>query len=270
MNENLVALITGASQGIGAATAIEFAARGHHVALLARNRVALEETAARCAEHGVGTLVLAGDVGDLEWAENAVAQIVEEWGRVDVLVNNAAWREVVTMRQISLASWEKTLRICLTAPAFLARWCAANMQARASGVIVNVSSINALQAAGLAPAYAAAKGGLDALTYELGALYGSRGIRVVGLSLGAVDTEMSADYPGAQGEQLAADLRDFAEGMIPLRRYASAEEAARTIATLASADASYVHGTNVVADGGWTRHHFSHDLKRRQMPEEFR
>lgn len=267
MNKKPVALITGASQGIGAATAMEFAARGYHVALLARNRAALEATAKQCV--GVETLVLAGDVGDLDFAENAVAQTLEKWGRVDVLVNNAAWREIATMRQISLDSWEKTLRICLTAPAFLARWCAASMETRGSGVIVNVSSINALQAAGLAPAYAAAKGGLDALTYELAALYGARGIRVVGINLGAVDTEMSADYPDSQGDILAADLRRFAENMIPLRRYATAAEAARTIAMLAAPDASYLHGTNIVADGGWTRHHFPHDLKQRQMPEEF-
>ena len=269
MNEKPVAFITGASQGIGAATALEFAALGHNVALLARNREALQSTAALCHECGVETLVLAGNVGDLEFAENAVAQILEKWGRIDVLVNNAAWREVVTMRQISLESWEKTLRVGLTAPAFLARWCAAAMQTRASGVIVNVSSINALQCSGITPAYAAAKGGLDTLTYELAALYGACGIRVVGLNLGAIDTEMSADYQSPEGQKLADDLRNFAENMIPLRRYATAEEAAKTIALLASPAASYVHGTNVVADGGWLHHHFPHDLKQRQMPEEF-
>ena len=267
MSEKPVAFITGASQGIGAATALEFARRGSHVALL--DCASLRDTARQCEEMGAETLIFTGDVGDLDFAEKSVQHTLEKWGRIDVLVNNAAWREVVTMRHITLESWEKTLRIGLTAPAFLARWCAAAMEKRATGVIINVSSINAIQASGLLPAYAAAKGGLDSLTYELAALYGSRGIRVVGLNLGAVDTAMSADYQGAEDESLAADLRRSAEAMIPLRRYASALEAAKTIALLASADASYLHGTNVVADGGWTHHHFSHDLKKRQMPEEF-
>ena len=269
MNSKPVAFITGASQGIGAATALEFAARGHHVALLARNRAALDDVAAGCEHIGAQTLVLAGDVGDLEFAEKSVAQIVEKWGRVDVLINNAAWRELISMRQISLESWEKTLRICLTAPAFLARWCASDMEKRQSGVILNVSSLNALQASGIAPAYAAAKGGLDALTYELAALYGFKGIRVVGVNLGAVDTEMSADYTSDDGENLSAEMRRQAHDMIPLRRFARPEEVAKMFAMLASPDASYIHGANILADGGWFHHHFSHPLKTRLAPSDF-
>ena len=234
------------------------------------DRASLRETASRCAQSGAQTLVFEGDIGDLDFAENSVAQMRAQWGRIDVLVNNAAWRELVTMRQISLPSWEQTLRICLTAPAFLARWCAATMEERAAGVIINISSINAIQASGLSPAYAAAKGGLDALTYELAALYGARGIRVVGVNFGAVDTEMSADYQTSEGDDLADLMRREAENMIPLRRFASAHEAAATIAMLASPEASYLHGTNIVADGGWVHNHLSHDLKQRQMPEEFR
>src|SRR5206468_5769259 len=125
--------------------------------------------------------------------ESMAPNVIESLGRIDVLINNAAWRDLVTMRSISLDSWERTLRICLTAPAFFARAVARDMEKRRHGVIINVSSIMSQHASGIAPAYVAAKGGLDALTYDLAALYGPMGIRVVGVSPGAVDTELGKD-----------------------------------------------------------------------------
>ena len=113
-----MALVTGASRGIGAATAEEFARRGHNVAIAARSEEALEAVARRVRELGGDALVCAGDLADLAFAESTVRQTADRWGRLDVLVNNAAWRELVTMRQITLESWERTLRVCLTTPAF--------------------------------------------------------------------------------------------------------------------------------------------------------
>ncbi|MBA2117658.1 SDR family NAD(P)-dependent oxidoreductase [Bremerella alba] len=269
MTNRPVVLITGASQGLGAATALEFSRSGYDCFLVARNRPNLEAVASLITTDGGNAAVCAGDLGDLSFAQASVQQCLYKFGRIDVLVNNAAWRRIGTMRQMELDEWETTLRICLTAPAFLAKWCGEAMQAAQSGVILNVSSIQANLAPGICPAYVAAKGGLDALTYELAALYGPYGIRVLGLNLGAIDTEMSADYVAENGDNLSQDLRRFAEDMIPLRRFAEPQEMARSIVMLADNRASYMTGTCLEIDGGWSHQATPYSLKHRQFPQEF-
>lgn len=264
-----VALITGASQGIGAATARVLAERGYHCALLAPDRAGLEATADAVRKLGREALVSVGDLCDLDYALDSVAACLRRFDRIDALINNAAWRDVVTMRRISLESWEKTLRVCLTAPAFLARQCAAAMEATGGGVILNVSSIQSKLPAGISPAYVAAKGGLDALTYELATLYGPHGIRVLAVNPGAVDTALSHDYVDPAGNDLAAALRAELEDRIPLRRFATADEIARCIAMLVSPDASYLTGTCIELDGGWFHQGSPYRLKRSQFPDDF-
>jgi 3-oxoacyl-[acyl-carrier protein] reductase len=267
-----VALITGASRGIGAATAIEFARRGYDVGLTSDDAAGLEVVAREIASLGIRSERVIGDLSDIRFVESLVPSVVQSLGRVDVLVNNAAWRELVTMRQISLESWEKTLRVCLTAPAFLARAAAKDMEARKSGVIINISSIMSQMASGIAPAYIAAKGALDALTYDLAALFGPVGIRVVAVNPGAVDTELGRDYKSKESDQSNFEhrLRDWSEQMIPSRRWAQPREIACIIAMLASDDASYINGTTVFADGGWSHQFEPYGFKREQHPDQFR
>ena len=269
MIDKPVAIITGASQGIGAATAREFAARGYVTALVARNAANLESVAQEVSTAGGEALVCSGDLSDLEFAEAAVERTFAHWGRIDVLVNNAAWRDLTTMRDISLDSWERTMRVCVTAPAFLARWAAVHMEQARRGVIINISSIMSEQISGISPAYVAAKGALDSLTFELAVLYGPSGVRVVGLNFGAIDTEMSNDYETADGENVSAEWRRWSEDMIPLQRFGTAGEAAKTIALLASDDASYITATGIVADGGWSHQLSPYSQKRRQFPGQF-
>lgn len=269
MSDRPVVFITGASQGIGSETALEFARRGYDTLLLARNRENLDAVAEGVRGLGAEALVCDGDLADLDFAEQAVTRCVEKFGRVDVLVNNAAWREKDTLRRISLDSWDQTLRICLTAPAFLARWCAPHMEAVGKGVIINISSIQSERVSGFAPAYMVAKGGLDSLTMELGVLYGPRGIRTVGLNLGAIDTAMSGDYESPDGENITERLRFFSEDMIPLGRWAQPDEIARTIAMLCSDDASYINGANLLVEGGWCHNISPYSYKRMIHPDEF-
>ena len=262
-------LVTGASRGIGAATCLQFARRGYDVALTARTETDLNAVASEAREQGARTLVLPGDLGDLGHAESAVAGTIERFGRIDVLVNNAAWRDILTMRTITVESWEKTLRICLTAPAFLARWAAADMETRGRGVIINVSSVQSQVVSGIGPAYVACKGALDSLTYELATLWGPKGIRVVGINPGAIDTEMSGDYESSEGKSITAEMRRWSEDVIPLRRWGTAREVAATIAFLASDDAAYITGTSVFADGGLKTQLSPYSLKRMMFPKEF-
>ena len=259
MTPQSVALVTGAARGIGRATALELARRGYQLALV---DWLADELAAVHAE----ALTFVGDLADLEFCRRVVAETAEKFGRLDVLVNNAAWRKVETLRETDVATWDRTLRICLTAPAFLAKWAAETMQRQGTGVIVNVSSIRAHFSDGTAAAYVAAKGGIEALTYELAALYGPRGIRVVAVAPGAIDTQLSSDLAGGDVlRDVAADCIDHT----PLLRFGRPEEIARTIAWLASDEASFITGATIVADGGLSHHHYGLNLKRRMKPGEF-
>lgn len=269
MSERPAALVTGASRGIGAETAEEFARRGYDVALLARTASDLAKTADRVTAAGGTPLVLCGDLADLAFAESAVAKTVETFGRVDVLVNNAAWRELVSMRTISVESWEKTLRISLTAPGFLARWCAVHMEKRGKGVIINISSTVTERCSGFAPAYMAAKGALDTLTFDLAALYGPVGIRVVGVNPGAIDTEMARDFEYEGGDEMAAKARAMMEDATPLRRYGRPDEIAKVIAWVASDDASFLTGTSVLVDGGVQHQLLPGSVQSKMLPGEF-
>jgi 3-oxoacyl-[acyl-carrier protein] reductase len=265
-----VALLTGAAGGIGQATALELARRGYALALVDCNATGLAALAALLPSTGPGPLILAGDLSDMAFAESSVRETIRRFGRLDLLVNNAAWRELFSMRRISLESWERTLRVCLTVPAFLARWAAEVMERQRRGTIINISSIRAFQPDGIAAAYVAAKGGLDALTYDLASLYGPAGIRVLAISPGAIDTELSRDYIDDSGQSLTTELRRSSEDMIPLGRWGRPEEIARMIALLAGDDASYLTGTTIVVDGGWTRNGTPRSLKQQMSPDDFR
>lgn len=269
MPDKRVALVTGAARGIGEATAAEFARRGYDVGITDLDAAALSSVSDKLRRSGANVFFVAGDLADLAFAESFVANATDALGVPDVLVNNAAWRELVTMREISQESWERTLRICLTAPAFLARWTAERMELRRRGAIINVSSIMSAHASGLAPAYVAAKGALDSLTYDLAALYGPSGIRVLAVNPGAVDTQLS-DEMAKQAQPDAADnVRAWSEQMISLRRWAGAEEIARAIAWLAGDEASYLTGTTIVVDGGWSRQFYPYGLKHAMRPQQF-
>jgi NAD(P)-dependent dehydrogenase (short-subunit alcohol dehydrogenase family) len=268
MNSQPVAIVTGAAGGIGAATCIELAKRGYHLALIDLPETDLQTVAQAVQDAGSEALVLPGDIVDLHFDQHCVERTAEQWGRIDLLVNNAAWREITTMSKISPESWDKTLRICLTAPAFFARWCAEHMKKQKCGVIINISSVVSRVATGSVPAYTACKGALDALTSELSVLYGSSGIRVVSLRPGAIDTEMCRDYTSEDGASATEALRSWSNDMIPLRRWGTPQEVARTIAWLASDDATYITGTNIVADGGLETQLSPYSLKKIIHPSD--
>jgi 3-oxoacyl-[acyl-carrier protein] reductase len=269
MNPKPVALVTGAARGIGRETAFEFARRGYDLGLLDVLPEELQATSREATALGAECVAEACDLESLEASQAALRKIAQHYGRLDVLVNNAAWREVKTMREISIESWERTLRICLTTPAFLARWAAEVMQPQGSGVIINVCSIMSRRGGGVAAAYAAVKGGIDSLTYELASLYGRSGIRVLAISPGAIDTDLSGDYPGGDGQSVDAKLRGWSTSEIPLGRWGEPAEIARVIAMLSSEDASYMTGTNVTVDGGWSQAHFPRDLLKQMKPDQF-
>ena len=260
--EHPVAILTGAANGIGAATARRLAVAGYRLGLVDRDVANLERLVSEL-EPSIQLEAILGDLADRDFVESIVPCVHRRFGAVDILVNNAAIHDLGTLRTVTPEVWQSVLDVNLTAPAFLAQGAAKVMAARGSGTIINLSSIEALQPKSICPAYIASKAALLGLTYNLANLYGPDGIRVVALCPGAVDTDLSRDYRSAAGENLTDEIRAETEDRIPLRRWAKPEEIAEAIAWLASDAASYVTGTEIVIDGGYTRHLSRYSLTKR-------
>lgn len=267
MADRPVACITGAARGIGRAAAIAFARRGYNLGLIDCVEPDLLAAAEEVGNLGATVATHVGDLADLEFAEQAVRAIGRQFGRIDVLVNNAATHDFATMKSESVEAWDRILRVNLTAPAFLAKWAAESMEQQGRGVIINISSIEAVQPVSISPAYVAAKGALDSLTYSLSNLYGPAGIRVVAIRPGAIDTALSQDYTDAQGRSLTDELRAASTDRTPLGRWGQPEEIAEVIVWLASDQASYITGTTLDVDGGWTRMRMGYGLVKRMLSQ---
>ncbi len=271
MENKKVAIITGASRGIGEYTSVKFAANGYRCTLVGRSKGDLNRVEKSISEkHGMEVLRCEGDIGDGEFLKEIIRRTIEKWGRIDVLVNNAAWRTIETMRTISPDTWNKTISVCLTAPAFLAKYCAAEMEKlKTGGAIINISSIMSNRAGGNSPAYIACKGGIDSLTRELAIAYGRSNIRVIGVNPGYIKTEMSNDYVDSQGKNLSAQMSGYIVDATPLGRGGHPEELAEVIYWLSSPAASFITGTTITADGGFSSNLNDYLLKKKQFPQEF-
>jgi NAD(P)-dependent dehydrogenase (short-subunit alcohol dehydrogenase family) len=169
-----------------------------------------------------------------------------------------------------MQTWNQTLQICLTAPAFLSQMVADSMEKNnAGGVIVNVSSMMSDRPAGISPAYIAAKGALESLTKELAVTYGRSGIRVVCVKPGFIDTDLSKDYKSTNGEELSDVLATYLIDATPLKSPASPVNVADAILFLCSDQAGFITGTSLTIDGGFTANMNSYQLKKRQFPKEY-
>ncbi|MEO6000880.1 MAG: SDR family oxidoreductase [Chitinophagaceae bacterium] len=271
MNNNKVAIITGASRGIGRSTALKFAANQYKVALVGRNQEDLDQLEIEIKQmYGTEVVVIAGDLANEEFLRKIVAETLKKWKRIDVLINNAAWRTIESLRNISIETWETTIKICLTAPAFLAKYAAEVMEEKnLSGVIINVSSVMSQRAGGISPAYIACKGGLESLTFELAVLYGPKNIRVVSVNPGNIKTDLSNDYRDGEGNNISEQLVEHVNDSTPLRRAGTAEEIANVSYWLSTAEASFITGTTILVDGGFSHNFNSYPMKKLQYPKEF-
>jgi NAD(P)-dependent dehydrogenase (short-subunit alcohol dehydrogenase family) len=243
-----VVLITGAGRGIGRATALRLASEGASLAILDRDGAAAAEAAGAVREAGRAALALSADITDQAALEAALAELQEAFGRIDVLVNNAARALQGNLAQTTPEDWLSEIAGTLNGAYFVTRLVLPGMVARGKGAIVTVGSVNGLLTLGN-PGYSAAKAGLLNFTRSLATEYGPRGIRANMVSPGTIRT----GSPSWQ-KRLARDPQVFDKlaRWYPVGRVGRPDDIAAAIAFLAADEAGFVNGANLVVDGGLT------------------
>lgn len=243
-----VALITGASGGVGSAVAVALARKGHNLVLTYRSNDAAVERAAELARaEGSDVLVVKADLTDADAVEAAVTQTVETFGTLDVLAHCAgAYSDWKPIRAITPDEWNNFLDADLTGFFYVLSSSVRRMHERKKGVVVAVSSIAAQACQPRGGQAAAAKAGLDALIRVVAKEEGRHGIRANAVSIGLTATEMGADAERNWGEEATKRM----VAAIPLGRMGQPEDIANVVAFLASDEASYVTGKVLQVDGG--------------------
>lgn len=257
--EKPVALVTGAARGIGRQAALTLAERGYAIA--ANDLVEPVETTEKLRETDTETLSITGDVSDESAVREMVAKVVDSFGRIDVLVNNAGLMAINPAEETALGDWRRMLEVNLTGPFLMSREFGKIMLEQGSGSIVNISSVAGLLGVSDRAAYNASKHGLIGLTRTLAAEWGGRGVRVNAVCPGWVKTERDVGDQG-DGNYSDADI----EGRVPMGRFATPEDIASAVAFLADPDQSgYVNGHTLSVDGGWFGDGSWESLRRRKQ-----
>lgn len=241
-----VALVTGASSGIGHATAIALASQGAKVAVAARRVERLEELVGQIAAKGGVALAIQTDVTKKEDIARAVGETVTKFGRLDILVNNAGVLDYSPFLELTEESWDKVIDTNLKGYFLMAQAAAREMAKNTWGRIVNIASI----ASGgigvgypMISHYVASKGGVVGLTEALAGELGPLGITVNAIGPGGIETEMTSNMTEEQKQGMYARL--------PIKRIGKPEEIAAAVVYFASEEAAYATGAVLYVDGGW-------------------
>ena len=241
-----VALVTGASRGIGAAIAATLAAYGARVVVSSRRQEACEEVAARICEAGGEAEPLACHIGEPDSISEACRAIDARHGRLDILVNNAATNPYYgPALDMDLAAFQKTVDVNVRGYFWASVEAGRRMRAQGKGVIVNVASVNGVKPMDGQLVYSMTKAAIINMTQGLAKECGRHGIRVNALLPGITETKFATALHGNP------KVRAMVEAMLPLGRIAQPEEMAGAVLYLVSDAASYTTGTSLVVDGGW-------------------
>ena len=244
--QNTVAIVAGASSGIGHATALLFAREGAKVVVGARRQQELEQLVATIVAAGGQAVALAGDVAEESYAEALVRLAVDTYGGLDVAFNNAGMiAPMGPTPEISLADWRRTLDVNLTSAFLAAKYQLPAMVARGGGSLIFTASFVGYTVSfpGIAT-YSASKSGLIGLTQSLAVEFAERKVRVNALLPGATDTAMYREMNDTP------ESRNFITGLYPMRRIATPEEMAKSVLYLASDASTFTTGTAFMVEGG--------------------
>lgn len=240
-----IALITGASRGIGAAVAMTLAEQGAHCILVSRKTEGLEAVAARIVENGGKADVQACNTGDIEQIKALFAWVEKTFDRLDILVNNAATNPYFgDLLSAEEWAWDKTNAVNLKGPFFMTQHAARLMARAGGGSVVNVASINGVRPAPFQGIYSITKAALISMTKAFALELAGANIRVNALLPGLTETKFSDALIKNK------EIYDYALNMIPMRRHAQPEEMAGAVLYLASDASSFTTGTCIACDGG--------------------
>ncbi len=237
-----VAVVTGASRGIGAAIAQKFCEEGASVMLCSRSEASVAAVAEPLVEKGLSAKFVQADVSQKSDVEALVNLTLSEYSRIDILVNNAGITRDTLLMRMKDEDWETVLHANLTGTMYCARAVLRTMMRQKSGRIINVSSVIGLMGNAGQANYAASKAGIIGLTKSLAKEIGSRGITVNAIAPGFITTDMTADLSEADLERIRA--------IIPLAAFGTPEDVAELTLFLASDASRYITGQAIQVDGG--------------------
>jgi len=246
--ENSSVVVTGGGSGIGRAAALRFAAEGARVLVADLNAEAAEATVRDIAATGARAVAVVGDLSEQAVVDRVIATAVDEFGGVDVLVNNAGIMDTMSATaDVTDAEWDRVLRVNLTAPFMLTRAALPHMLAKGKGAIVNTASEAGLRGSAAGTAYTVSKHGVAGLTKSAAVLYRDKGIRVNAVAPGGTLTNIEVRaQEGAHGPAVIGSY------MGNVGRMAQADELAAAIVFLASDAASNINGVVLPVDNGWS------------------
>ena len=238
-----VAIVTGASRGIGKACAVALAKRGYDVAVnYVSNEEAARSVAAEIESYGVRALTVRADTADLPSVKDMFRTVVKELGGVEVLVNNAGVVDDRFLLMLTEDSLDRSLNINIKGYFHCAQQAALKMMSKKQGQIINISSVSSVLAVEGQGVYSATKGAVNSMTATLAKELAPRGIRVNAVAPGFIETEMIDAIP--------ADKKEEYLKAVPMRRFGTAGDVANVVAALCSDAFSYMTGQVIVLDGG--------------------
>jgi 3-oxoacyl-[acyl-carrier protein] reductase len=240
--EGRVALVTGASQGIGHACALALAREGATVAVAARNRQKLDELASEINSAGGKTAAFVMDVTDEEQVKSAIKSAIAQFGKIDILVNNAGVTRDQLLMRMKRADWDTVLNTNLTSAYLCMQQVIGSMLKQRWGRIINITSVFGQMGQAGQANYAASKAGLIGLTMAMAREVASRNITCNAVAPGFIETSMTA--------ALSEEFKENAVKNIPLGRVGSPEDVASAVRFLASDDAAYITGHVLSVNGG--------------------
>lgn len=244
--ENKTAVITGGTSGIGEATAKLFAREGARVAVVGRNEEKGKSIVEEISSNGGQAVFVQCDVSKEEDAKKMVDQVIKEFGQIDILYNNAGIAEFGTVHETEEENWNKVLDINLKGVYLCSKYVIPHMQKQKKGSIISTASVAGMIGYPGAAAYCASKGGVHNLTKAMALDYGPDGIRVNDICPGVIETPMTVGAFGS-GEEVKKQAADY-----PIGRVGTPEDIAYAALFLASDESTFVTGTSLIVDGGFT------------------